>query len=147
MTAFRDIQMTDIPAVLDMMQDFYAIDGYPIDIAHSQKLWEQFISDEKLGKSWLITFEGEPVGYLILTFIFSFEYAGRIAFLDELYIKEDFRGEGIGKKAIAFVKEAAADYELALLYLEVEPHNTAAQQLYLSSGFSKHKRSLLYIKP
>jgi len=129
-----------------LMQDFYAIDGYPMDIEASKKLFAEFLLDGNLGKAWLIFLENEIVGYAILTFVFSFEYGGRIAFLDELYIKEEARGKGIGKNTIAFVQEQARKAQLKIIYLEVEPHNEKAQQLYLSSQFEMHKRKLMRYK-
>lgn len=112
MTTFKPIQSSDIDIILPMMQDFYAIDGYPIDVNVSRKLFEEFIADEKLGKAWLVYFEDEIVGYVILTFVFSFEYKGRIAFLDELYLNEKSRGKGIGKKVLDFIHEQAIFYFL-----------------------------------
>ncbi|MBY0486410.1 MAG: GNAT family N-acetyltransferase [Flavobacteriaceae bacterium] len=128
------------------MQDFYAIDNYPINIEVSKNLFQEFISDESLGKSWLIYDNSEIVGYVILTFIFSFEYGGKIAFLDELYIKEIARGKGIGKQTIQFIKEQALLLNVKLLYLEVENHNENAQKLYLANDFEVHHRKLLKFK-
>ena len=133
-----------------MMQEFYAIDGYPIDLQTSEKLFLEFISDENLGKAWIITSEEngktQIAGYAILTFIFSFEYGGKIAFIDELYIKESFRGKGIGKASIEFLKTEAAKLSLKLLYLEVEEHNLNAQKLYIAAGFEMHNRKIMKYK-
>ena len=131
-----------------MMQDFYAIDNYPIDAETSKKLFQEFINDGKSGKAWLICSENEIVGYVILTFVFSFEYKGKIAFLDELYLSEKARGKGIGKKAIAFIQEEARKLQLKIIYLEVESHNENAQKLYLASDFTVHPRKLMkYLVP
>jgi GNAT superfamily N-acetyltransferase len=134
-----------------MMQDFYAIDNYPIDVAISEKLFKEFIADEKLGKSYLIYHSHgerttEVVGYAILTYIFSFEYQGRIAFLDELYIKESSRGKGIGKQTLDFIKEQALLLNVKLIYLELENHNENGQKLYLANNFEVHNRKLLKLK-
>ncbi|MGK4566971.1 GNAT family N-acetyltransferase [Flavobacterium sp. 3HN19-14] len=129
-----------------MMQDFYAIDGYPIDPEKSKRLFEEFISNENLGKSWLIYEAEKIVGYTILTFLFNFEYGGKIAFIDELYLTEASRGKGIGKKAMQFIKDEAAKLSLKLLYLEVEPHNSDAQMLYLAAGFELHNRNIMKYK-
>lgn len=129
-----------------MMQDFYAIDNYPIDTENSKKLFLEFIANENLGKAWLIFNENEIVGYVILTFVFSFEYGGRIAFLDELYIKENSRGKGIGKQTIQFIKEQITALNVKLIYLEVENHNQNAQKLYIANDFEIHNRKLLKFK-
>lgn len=146
MATYKSASLNDIDLLVQMMQDFYAIDGYPMDVDQSKKLFSTFISNENLGKIWLIESENQTVGYLILTFIFSFEYGGTIGFVDELYLSEQARGKGIGKETIAFTQAEAAKLSLKLLYLEVEPHNATAQKLYLAAGFSEHKRQLMRFK-
>ena len=106
-------------------------------------MFEEFLANDNLGKCWLLLWNQEIVGYLILTFVFSFEYQGKIAFLDELYIQPKAQGQGIGKSAVAFAKIQSEELGLKLLYLEVEEHNLSAQQLYLKSGFTIHPRNLM----
>ena len=146
MTSFKPLEIIDISTITQMMQDFYAIDNYPIDVEVAKNLFQEFISNEHLGKSWLIYSENEIVGYIILTYIFSFEYGGKIAFLDELFIKETARGKGIGKEAIQFIQREVPKLSLKLLYLEVEPHNENAQKLYLAHDFVIHNRKLMKYK-
>ena len=146
MTTFKPLEIVDIEIITQMMQDFYAIDNYPMDVEVAKKLFQEFISNEHLGKSWLIYTENEIVGYIILTFIFSFEYGGKIAFVDELFIKETARGKEIGKEAIQFIQREVPKLSLKLLYLEVEPHNENAQKLYLAHDFVIHNRKLMKYK-
>lgn len=143
MTTFRPIQTSNIDTIVPMMQEFYSIDNYPIDIAISKALFLEFIENPHLGKAWLIYSDEEIVGYIILTFVFSFEYKGTIAFLDELYISDKARGKGIGKKALDFIHQEALSLSLKIIYLEIENHNEIAQKLYLSKDFVVHNRSLM----
>ena len=134
-----------------MMQDFYAIDNYPIDIEVTEKLFQEFIENENLGKAYLIcqSDEGrisEIIGYVILTFVFSFEYKGRMAFLDELYITQTARGKGIGKQTIDFVKQEAEKAKVKMMYLEIENHNKNGQKLYLANDFIFHNRKIMKLK-
>ena len=128
------------------MQEFYAIDNYSIDIKISKKLFEEFISDENLGRSYLILVDNEIVGYTIITYVFSFEYKGKIAFIDELYIKETYRGKGIGSEIIKFIKNECHKLKLKLIYLEVENHNLKAQKLYIANDFEFHNRKIMKYK-
>ena len=146
MTTFKPLEIADIEIITLMMQEFYTIDNYPMDIEVAKTLFQEFISNEHLGKSWLIYSENEIVGYIILTFIFSFEYGGKIAFVDELFIKETARGKGFGKEAIQFIQSEVSKLSLKLLYLEVEPHNENAQKLYLAHDFELHNRKLMKYK-
>jgi len=140
---FKPFESADAPAVITMMQEFYAIDGYPIDAAVSKGLFFEFIENDSLGRGWVILCDGKPVAYVVLTFVFSFEYQGRIAFLDELFVSTEARGAGVGKLALDFVAEEAKALSIKIIYLEIEPHNEAARKLYLSKNYTVHKRGLM----
>nr|WP_315159078.1 GNAT family N-acetyltransferase [uncultured Flavobacterium sp.] len=146
MIHFKRLEKNHINIISALMVDFYAIDNYPITIEKSKVLLDQFIENPALGLAWLIHKNETVVGYLILTFVFSFEYQGKIAFLDELYVQPQAQGQGIGKSAVAFAKTQSEELGLKLLYLEVEEHNLSAQQLYLKNGFTFHPRKLMKLK-
>ncbi|MFD2909896.1 GNAT family N-acetyltransferase [Flavobacterium ardleyense] len=143
MITFKTLEISDIDAITAMMQDFYAIDNYPIEAEATKKMFYEFIFNEHSGKAWLIYADNEIAGYVILTYIFSFEYGGKIAFVDELFIKESARGKGIGKETIQFIQKESSKLSLKLLYLEVEDHNENAQKLYLANKFEFHNRKLM----
>jgi ribosomal protein S18 acetylase RimI-like enzyme len=146
MITFKSIEISDIEAITAMMQDFYAIDNYPMEAETTKRMFEEFISNDNFGKAWLIFADNKVAGYVILTYIFSFEYGGKIAFLDELFIKESARGKGIGKETIQFIQRESPKLSLKLLYLEVEEHNKSAQKLYIAQDFAFHNRKLMKYK-
>lgn len=143
MISFYSLQQKQISDIVSMMQDFYAIDNYPIDSKLSKQLFETFIANSNLGKAWLIFKDEDVIGYVILTFIFSFEYKGTLAFLDELYIKKEYQGKGFGKQAVQFIQKESSQLNVKMLYLEVEEHNEKAQKLYLAHDFEIHNRKIL----
>lgn len=126
-----------------LMEEFYQMDGYLFNKEKAKALFIHFLNEEKFGKSWLIYEKKELIGYVILTFTFSFEYQGKIAFLDELYLIKSARGRGIGKEVVRFIQEEAAKLSLKIIYLEVESHNEAAQKLYIASNFTMHPRKIM----
>lgn len=143
MTRFKLLEASQIALATQLMQEFYAIDNYPIDPEVTKTLFKAFINNEQLGRIWLIYSNEEVVGYVMLNFLFSFEFQGRIAFMDELYLKESARGKGLGQQAVQFIKEQAKLLGVKLIYLEVENHNEKAQKLYLANDFVTHHRKLL----
>jgi ribosomal protein S18 acetylase RimI-like enzyme len=143
---FKPLQYSDVDVITKMMQEFYSIDDYSIDLDLSKKLFEEFIGNEDLGKSFLIYNNIEIVGYAIITYIFSFEYKGRMAFFEELFINKTARGLGIGKLAIDFIKQEAEKSDVKMMYLEVENHNEIAQKLYLANDFVIHNRKIMKFK-
>jgi ribosomal protein S18 acetylase RimI-like enzyme len=146
-TTYRPVLASDIDLTVAMMREFYAIDDYPMDEHRARQLFHTFLENETLGKAWLILDNGDVVGYLILTFVFSFEFGGTIAFVDELYVSDRARRKGVGTATVAFIKAEAEILDIKMLYLEVEHHNTIAQKLYGAAGFEAHKRKFMMYKP
>lgn len=146
MISFEELKPENINIITQLMTDFYAIDNYPIDIEVTKRNFEYFIQQPQLGQIFEIHFEKEIVGYILFATLFSFEFGGTIAFLDELYISEKMRGKGLGKMAVEFAKNFAKEQDYKVLYLEVEPHNEKAQELYKKSNFESHHRGLMIYK-
>ena len=129
--------------IAEMQQEFYAIDQYPFNPKKANLVLQQFLKSPDLGKIWLLKFKTETIGYLALTFCYSFEFGGRIAFLDEFFIQEAFRHQGYGSQALNYVIAEAKKLNLRVLHLEAERHNVAGKALYHKFGFKDHDRHLL----
>ncbi|MCD9855265.1 GNAT family N-acetyltransferase [Epilithonimonas sp. JDS] len=138
--------LSDIPELSQMMKDFYAIDFYPFDEKLTVENFQKFINEGKYGDCFKILLEGEIAGYIILVKYFSFEFGGEIFFLDELFVKPEFQGKSLGKKALEFVKNYSVENNFKVVLLEIENHNDKAKRLYEHYGFQNHKRSLMILK-
>ncbi len=80
---------------------------------------------------FMITFESENVGYL------SFEKREKDLFLSKIYVLKEFRGKGIGKKAMKFVTEVAESLNCEKVSLTVNKFNFNAIKAYEKAGFLK----------
>lgn len=140
---FRLAAKGDLDSVLKMMGDFHAIDGYPFDENVIAPLFLKMVSSHEIGRFWLISSDEKTMGYVVLAFGFSFEYLGRDAFIDELYIEEAYRNLGIGQQTLDFVFVEAKKLGVNVLHLELERHNARGQHLYLKNGFEDNNRFLL----
>ena len=129
--------------VLAMMASFNKIDGYNFDTKIGAKNLEEFSSNVSLGRLYLIKFQGTNIGYIVLSFGFSFEYKGRDAFIDEFFIKPAYRNKGVGSATMDFIESEAKQLNVNAIHLEVEPHNLNAQGLYLNKGYKSNNRILL----
>jgi len=143
----------DLDDVTAMMRKFYAHFGYAFrepgaSAAPSQRdLIERFVTTPHLGSFWLIEVDGAPAGYAALTYGFSFEFGGRDAFVDELFVDEAVRGRGAGATALQQLQARASALGLVAIHLQTEAYNPRAKRLYESVGFVDLKRSTLTWRP
>jgi GNAT superfamily N-acetyltransferase len=115
----------------------------PFDEQRRRVIFDQFVRASPYGRAWLITEADQPVGYVVLTVSFSFEYRGCDAFIDELYIAEECRRRGIGRRAMEFVETVAHELGVNAMHLEVSPANAEALELYRRRGYVDHGRYLM----
>lgn len=105
--------------------------------------FRRFLSLPSFGKVWLLSEGNKPVGYVVLTLGFSFEFYGHDAFIDELYIDAAYRRRGFGRQAVEFVGRKAREKGVNALHLEVDNGNDPALELYRRTGFEDLDRFLM----
>ena len=141
-----DIQLVapdSVEALLDLSAELAAFDGTtPFHRDPTRAALTQLVSQPHLGRAVLLVVEGERVGYAVLCFGFSLEFGGRDAFLDELYVRDTHRGQGVGTAALAWAEDVCRAEGIGALHLEVEFSNVRAQEFYRKSGFQDHNRFL-----
>lgn len=140
---FIDAGRSNIETIVNFMRDYYACDNIPYDREAARSSLERLVDDHSLGRAWVIRHGDEAVGYCVLTLSYSLEFRGRTAFIDELFVKEDYRGKGIGTRALQFLKETAKALGVTALRLEVERKNADAHDLYRAAGFKDQDRDIM----
>ncbi|WP_108805587.1 N-acetyltransferase [Aquimarina sp. Aq107] len=140
---YKTYTKRDKSDVLKMMTSFNEIYDYDFDPKIGEKNLIDFTSNEILGRLYLIKYQQSNIGYIVLSFGFSFEYEGRDAFIDEFYIKENYRNQGVGKLTMDFIELESKKLNVNAIHLEVESHNSKANKLYMSKGYKSNNRILL----
>jgi GNAT superfamily N-acetyltransferase len=140
---FRPASAGDVPAIVAMMRGYYAQDGYRFVDAEARAAALMLINDPSLGRLWVIEDRNIVVGYVAVALGFSFEYRGREAFVDELFIAESHRGRGLGREALELAEAWCREAGVHALHLEVERHRAPALELYRRRGFADYGRFLM----
>jgi GNAT superfamily N-acetyltransferase len=140
---FLDADRSNIEAIVNFMREYYTYDHIPFEREAVRSSLERLVNDHSLGRAWVIRYGDDAIGYCVLTLGYSLEFRGRTAFIDELFIKEDYRGMGIGARSLEFLKDTARALGVTALRLEVERKNVDAQQLYKKAGFENQDRNLM----
>ena len=139
----RPARPDDCERILQLMERYYAEDGYPFVPTEARAAVGRFLADESLGRMWVFVDGGDVVGYAALTLGYSLEYRGRDAFVDELYLRADRRGDGVGRRALALMEEACRTLGVRALHLEAERKKPRLLGFYGRAGFESHDRHLM----
>jgi GNAT superfamily N-acetyltransferase len=134
--SFRPLAPTDRALIEELVRAYYEFDGLQYKSSLHGPALDQLAAGDPAVKVWIVEADGTAAGYLILTIGFSMYYGGKDGFIDELFLKEEFRGSGGGAAIMSFADAQAKQLGLAYLHLEVTDSNTHARQIYERRGFS-----------
>lgn len=102
----------------------------------------QLAADASLGFILLATRE-RPIGYGVVTYNYDLEFAGRDAFITELYFAPAERGAGLGRRLLGAIEQYACAQDVKALHLLVLPENARAKRLYAAHGFALNPREMM----
>ncbi len=146
-TTLRAATIADLDTVEDLMRQFYRHFNYHFRDPGQREIIEHFIATGHLGSMWIIDVAQRPVGYAALTYGYSFEFGGRDAFVDELFVVPELRGQGHGAAALLSLQSRAAELGLIAIHLQTESYNQRAKRMYESVGFTDLSRTTLTWRP
>lgn len=137
----------DLVELLPLVRGYHEFEQLALTELEREAAVRRLVSDRSLGAIWLVSGDGANVGYIALCLGFSIEFAGFDAFIDEFYIAPEFRGKGIGTKAITLVKDEARRLGVRALHLEVARSNDKAQKFYSRASFKpRDKYTLMSVR-
>ncbi len=130
---------TDDRGILrEMFDEFYRSDAvlHPVPAAYHEAALDDLFS-EGTSQSCFLLCDGEAVcGYALLAEKYSHEAGGLELWVEELYLRPEVRGKGMGSAFFDYLRDYAAAHDVRRLRLEVEEENTGAMRLYARMGFA-----------
>lgn len=133
-STIRYMAEKDRKRVIEMMRIFYTSPA--VFTNGSDEIFDTDI-DNCIGESPFLegyVFEngGYIQGYAMLAKSFSTEFGKPCIWIEDIYIKDEYRGLGIGSLFLKFVEEKYPD---AVFRLEVETENEQAVNVYKKCGY------------
>jgi GNAT superfamily N-acetyltransferase len=128
--AVREAVAADVPALVALMQEFYAESGYPLDAAAAGRTFDALLAAPALGRAWLLLADEVPAGFVVLTVSFSMEYGGLHGAVDDLFVRPDARRRGLADAGLATLRAAALERGVRAVHVEVGPDSGAGLRLY-----------------
>ncbi len=136
MITIKKMEQKDTNEVFEMMRDFYDSPAILHDV--SEEVLRRDInactSDNPYMEGLVFRAHGGIAGYAMLAKSFSTEFGGICIWIEDLYMKPEYRGGGIGTQFFGYL-EKTYQGQAVLLKLEVERGNTWAIEVYKKCGY------------
>lgn len=133
-TMIRLMEKNDKPSVIEMMRVFYAS---PAVLSNgSEEIFEadidNCVGDSPYIEGYIFEDENSVQGYAMVAKSFSAEFGKPCIWIEDLYVKDEYRKMGIGGSFLKYIEEK---YPGSLFRLEVEAENEGAVKLYERCGY------------
>jgi len=127
----RKAEERDFSFILEMIQELALFERAPEKVINTV----EFMKEEKelFGCVVVENSNSEIIGMAIYFFAY-FTWVGKSLYLDDLYIKPEFRGKGIGSELLDEIYKIAKDNNCRRLRWQVINWNTPAIKLYEKAG-------------
>ncbi|MBR3817802.1 MAG: GNAT family N-acetyltransferase [Clostridia bacterium] len=134
--SFRKFEEKDRDVFFSMVKKFYAppaVLHFPSDEVMMSS-FDASLEIPELVKGYIFECDGKVSGYAVVSMKFETEVGGMAAWIEELFVEEDYRSKGIGSNFIEHLKEELSG-KIKRIRLEVGDENDGAKQLYKRLGF------------
>lgn len=133
-TTIRPMETKDKADVLAMMRVFYASPA--VQSNGSEEIFkadfDHCVSDSPYLEGYIFQDGDTLQGYAMVAKSFSTEFGKPCIWVEDLYLKEDFRSLGIGSLFLNYISDK---YPGCIFRLEVEAENTRAVHVYEKCGY------------
>lgn len=133
----RKATKDDCSEILLMIKELAAFEEMPSDvvkISEETLIEDGFNSNPPFFHAAMADLDGVSVGYVVYYYCYSAFQGGQLLYLEDLYVKESYRGKGYGKKLLKYLMEEAMRQECVCMQWCVLNWNIKAIDFYKSLG-------------
>jgi GNAT superfamily N-acetyltransferase len=138
----RPATEADFETLRVLMREFYEYEQRAFISEKVQALLD-LLRNSSFGKAALLCDGDAPAGYFVITYGYSIEFHGRDLLIDDLYIRQEYRGRGWGTWTLGEIENMARAEGLQAIHLEVARRNLSARRFYDRAGFETHDGDFL----
>ena len=133
MLSIRPALAADVPVLVTLIHELAEFEHLPVVVAEADLLRDGFCESPKF-RALVAEWDGQPAAYALFFDYYS-TFEGRAGlFLEDLYVRDQYRGKGIGKALLVRVASIARQENCFGVRWQVLDWNTPAIHFYQGLG-------------
>ena len=134
----REAQEADLPDILFLYGQLGQDDGTVLNLDEARCIFDRLKSYPDYGIHVALA-DGKIVGTFALLVMDNLAHRGaRSAILEDVVVAEGLRGQGVGKKMMAYACALCREKKCYKMALNSNRHRVAAHRFYESLGYERH---------
>lgn len=129
----RKADEPDFPAIISLIKEFSVFQKTPEKVTITM---EQMIHDKNIFQCLVAETDDKIITGFATFFFTYYSWTGKGLYLDDLYVKEDFRKQAIGKKLLDHIVAVAKNQQCKNVRWRVSKWNLNAIEFYKKMGAS-----------
>ncbi len=131
---FRYAKKKDVPTILQFIKELAEYENLLSEVVADEKILEEWIFDRQKAEVILVAVDGQDIGFALFFHNFS-TFLGRAGiYLEDLYIKPEYRKKGYGKALLKKLASIAVERKCGRLEWWCLDWNRPSIDFYLSLG-------------
>ncbi|HKS97078.1 MAG TPA: GNAT family N-acetyltransferase, partial [Terriglobia bacterium] len=131
----RPATAQDVPLILDFIRGLAEYEREPNAVTATEAdLRRDGFGPEPKFRVVIAEWEGKPAGFAFFFYSYSTWEGHPSLFLEDLFVRPEFRGKGIGKKLMIYLAQLALQENCRRFVWQVLDWNTPSIQFYESLG-------------
>jgi GNAT superfamily N-acetyltransferase len=131
----KPLARREVPVLLELIKELASFERLEDELqATVRSLSSSLLGPNRVASALLGRCSGEPAGYAIYFFTFSSFIGRRGLWLEDLYVRPEFRGKGLGKALLRAVAQVAAGHNCGRFEWTALDWNKPALEFYDGLG-------------
>ena len=144
MFTYRRCEEKDADLWVKLNREFIAFENQDDDLWNGigqtsdqrfAQTFEEALASPELISLLLFEEDGEAAGFANVVTLFSVWSHGKALYLDDLFIREEHRGKGYGRKALEYIEAFAKEQGFKRIQFHSETTNPGAREFYTAIGY------------
>ncbi len=130
----REAQEEDVPVILEFILELAEFEGAKDQIQSTAEGLRDVLFVRHITDALIAELDGTPVGFAIWAYSFSTFTGKPTLYIDDLYVRERYRGKGIGSRIFSYISQVAYEKDCGRIDWYCMETNVSGKEYYHRLG-------------